>query len=165
MKRWAVISPDGLYRMQLGRALDSWQLGMSYIAWVLNNPSTADGETDDPTIKRLWQFTLDWRYGCMVVVNTNPWRSTDPKLARVPGDYVMEANDSWLVNAIGYSDKVICGWGDKAFPDLAQRAINVLHSLGPVYALRVTKRGNPQHPLYLPGNLEPQLWSPQRWLH
>jgi hypothetical protein len=165
MRRWAVISPDRLYRMQLGRCIDSWQPGMSFIAWVLNNPSTADEEQDDPTVRRLWQYTLDWRYAAMVVVNTNPFRSTDPKLATVPPEHVLSTNDAWLVNAIAYAAKVICGWGDKAHKDLAQRAVNTMHPLGPIYSMRVTKAGNPQHPLYLPGDLEPQLWNPTRWLH
>lgn len=134
-------------------------------AWVLNNPSTADGEENDPTVAKAWKFSTSWGYDCMIFLNTNPHRSTDPKAAKMPPPEVLQGNDLWLSRAMHACQLVICGWGDKANWELTQRAVNVMHTLGPLHALRITKQGNPQHPLYLPGDLKPIPWSPDKWLH
>lgn len=161
--RGAMISGDGLYRLWLWRAI-STQVQRS-CAWVLNNPSTADGIEDDPTVRRAWVFSRTWGYDGMIFVNVNPFRATDPKSAKTPPDVIQQANDEWLCEAMRVTQLVVCGWGDKANPGLAERAVHLMHSRGPLHALRVTKQGNPQHPLYLPGNLTPQPWRPEKWLH
>lgn len=165
MIRGAIISDCGAYRMQLIRALPQEELTTAIqagpgVAWVLNNPSTADALTDDPTVRKCWKFTRAWGFASMMFVNTNPHRATDPKAARMPPEEVLVANDSWLQLAASNWPYVIAAWGDKANPVLAQRAINVIHPLGPLHAMRVTKAGNPQHPLYLPGSTLPQIWKP-----
>jgi hypothetical protein len=105
----------------------------------------------------------------MMFVNTNPFRATDPNVGRMAADAgfnddILAANDSWLRYAQGQCPYLIAAWGDKAAPYLVRRAISVLHPIGPLHAMRVTKQGNPQHPLYLPGNLQPQLWAPTKGL-
>jgi len=135
------------------------------IGWVLNNPSTADGEHNDPTVAKAWAFSTAWGYDSMVFVNTNPYRSTDPKLAKMPPEEVLVQNDEWLRTIMTSTLMVVCGWGDKANPELARRAVIVMHELGPLHALKVTKSGNPGHPLYLPGDLKPTLWNPDKCLH
>lgn len=173
MRRNATISTCGHFRCQLGRYYDEGcnkpccaiaPKHLGYIAYVLNNPSTASEEIDDPTIRRLWGFTVAMGYGAMQVFNTNPYRSTVPHLAIVPPEPVMKVNDQWLEYGIRTSAALICGWGDKANDALARRAVGVLHGLGPMGAFRVTAKGNPQHPLYLPAASRPQQWSPKKWL-
>jgi hypothetical protein len=44
----AVISPDGVYRYQLRRY---WDSDLPLCGWVMLIPSTADADTDDPTIR------------------------------------------------------------------------------------------------------------------
>ena len=165
----AVLSADETCRFQLCRALcrEDWATTTlpGFVAWVLNNPSTADAELDDPTVRKCWTYTLRWGYGAMMFVNTNPWRSTDPKGARVPHEDYLLANDSWLRYAVGQCPYVVAAWGDRANRDLAMRAVNIIHPIGPLHALRVTQSGNPQHPLYLPGDLQPQLWKPNTGLN
>jgi len=135
-----------------------------FILWVLNNPSTADGTTDDPTIRRLWAFTRACGYNAMHVANTNCYRSTEPKDQLRPPEDILAANDEWLANLHKHSAMTICAWGDRALPDLVERAVKILHAIGPLYALRVTRAGNPQHPLYLSGSTVPQLWAPTKWI-
>lgn len=164
-QRSAVLSECGNYRFQLMRGLDREEYKTTTIpgavAWILNNPSTADHEVDDPTVRRAWAFTLRWGYGAMMFVNTNPYRATDPKLAKVPDEQVLLANDSWLAYAMGQCPLVVAAWGDKANKELARRAVAVVHPIGPLYCLGQTQLDNPRHPLYLPGDLTPVLWKPK----
>jgi len=165
MMRGAVLSECMTYRYQLVRQLERehWHEGLKLgaIAWVMNNPSTADAEVDDATIRKCWGYTLKWGYGHMMVVNTNPYRSTDPAAARIPPADILTANDSWLRYAVTQCPYVVAAWGNDANPELARRAVNVIHQLGPLHALRITKKGQPAHPLYLPGDLQPTLWAPK----
>jgi hypothetical protein len=163
MIRSAVITPGGLYRMQLIRS-ESLRGPFSVadtIMFMMNNPSKADAETDDPTVKRIWAFSQLWKYRQMIVVNTNPVRSTDPRGAYIPSEIVLTNNDTWVRHAMQHSALSICAWGDKAHPELARRAVNLLSQLGPVHVLGVTKAGNPRHPLYLPANTMPVAWRPK----
>ena len=175
MFRSARISSDGTYRATLTRWLNPYCKAKccsegafpreGYIAWVLNNPSTADADSDDPTIRRLWGFTRLYGFNAMHVVNTNPYRSTDPKGALIPPEDVLTINDQWLKEVHKQSFMTICAWGDKANDTLARRASLLLHEMGGLYALRVTKQGNPQHPLYLPGATVPSQWVPSKWIN
>lgn len=169
MHRSAVLSECGNFRFQLTREVDRelWHehLHPGCIAWVLNNPSTADHEVDDPTVRKCWAYTLRWGFGRMMFVNTNPYRATDPKRAKFPEEQILLANDSWLAYAVSQCPYVVAAWGDKANPELARRAVNVIHQLGPLHAMRVTQAGNPQHPLYLPADTEPKLWTPTKGLN
>lgn len=166
MERSAVLSECQTYRFQLIRQLERESpdaarvSARGTIGWILCNPSTADAEVDDQTVKKCWRYTLAWGYGSMMFVNVNPYRSTNPKLQRTPPENILVANDSWLAYSMGQCPYVIAAWGDGAIPELAQRAVKLLHPIGPLHALHVTKSGNPGHPLYLPGDAQPQLWAP-----
>jgi hypothetical protein len=53
----AVISDCGRYRYSLTR---SWADGDNRVVFVMLNPSTADAEVDDPTIRRCIGFAKAW---------------------------------------------------------------------------------------------------------
>ena len=76
MRREAEISPCGLHRYRLTR---EWAPTLPTIAFVMLNPSTADGEIDDPTIRRCIGFARDLGYGRLHVVNLFTYRATDPR--------------------------------------------------------------------------------------
>lgn len=65
---------DG-YRWTLRRA---WGSGPC-VLWCGLNPSTADGEVDDPTMLREIGFSYRWGFGSLVKVNVYPLISPDPK--------------------------------------------------------------------------------------
>src|SRR6266446_6727088 len=55
-------------------------------------------------------------------------------------------------------DNIICGWGAHgAYRGRNQQMINLFekHRITPM-ALKITKNGHPQHPLYLPYDAKPQ---------
>lgn len=176
MKREATISAaDGLYRYDLTRTVQAGcpcarcveyraqpvaSLRAGYVLWVLCNPSTADAETDDATERRGWGFSNSWGYGKFVFVNTNPFRSTDPKKARVPDETVLANNDLWLIHHAQAASVVVCAWGMNADPILAARALRIIRAKAnvPVQMLALTRNGTPKHPLRLSKDLTPKAF-------
>lgn len=48
------------------------------VAWLMLNPSTADSFTDDPTTKRVTNFSRSWGFDGWMIVNLYPWVSSNP---------------------------------------------------------------------------------------
>ena len=78
MMKGAVISDCKRYRYRLWRI---WNGSQSRLVFVMLNPSTADGEQDDPTIRKCVGFAERLGYGGIEVVNLFAWRATDPRRA------------------------------------------------------------------------------------
>lgn len=170
----AVLSPDGLHRYRLERW---WPHdpengpAMGAVLWVMLNPSTADANTDDPTIRRVIGFSSEWRYTRAIVVNLHSVRATDPAdIADLP-DYGACVADDTLRIAAEQSDEVVVAWGASAgrWPTRAAHVYNLLAAsrrrpteLYPrsVWCLGTTKHGHPKHPLYVAAATPRQLWSP-----
>lgn len=157
MIRDAFISPCGLYRYWLVR---SWDTALPMLCFVMLNPSTADAERDDPTITRCIERAKRLGYGGMIVVNLFAYRSTDPlQLWNVP-DPIGPDNDQTIIQTAGNpaTTGVICGWGNHGA--MMQRGATVLRLLRQAgvtpHALRMSKAGQPCHPLYLPYDLLPE---------
>jgi hypothetical protein len=49
------------------------------ICFIGLNPSTADAEVNDPTIRRCIGFAHDWGFGGLLMLNLFAFRATDPK--------------------------------------------------------------------------------------
>lgn len=60
------------------------------------NPSTADEEMDDPTIRKCINFAKGWGYGEIIMVNLFAFRSTDPSLLIRDENPVGPDNDSYI---------------------------------------------------------------------
>ena len=69
MKRTASLSRCATLRWWLGRR---WAVGRT-VCWIMLNPSTADSETDDPTLRRIIRFSQSWGFGALAVVNLYPF--------------------------------------------------------------------------------------------
>ena len=140
-----VFSPCGRYRYRLSRA---WLLGEGTVLFVMLNPSTADAEMDDPTIRRCMGFARRWGFQGLVVGNLFAWRATDPReLCRV-ADPIGPDNDHHLKAMSGNADAVIAAWGE--WGALRGRNEHVTGLLGGVVEhLGLTKQGHPRHPLYV----------------
>lgn len=161
MIRSAVISPCGKYRYSLTREEEHPLFeSKGTVLFGLNNPSKADAEVDDQTVKKGWSYVWAWGYHRMIYVNTNPFRATDPKQAtrNIPSPEIMTENDTHIRFAVAEADLVICAWGTKALPCMADRMLGVLWAQKPLYVLELSKDGIPKHPLYLKGDLQPALW-------
>lgn len=153
MIKLATISPCGLYRYSLTRA---WGEGM--VNFVMYNPSTADADLDDPTIRRCVDFARRWGYGGITVTNLFAYRATDPKeIGRLDLAFAFGPdNRIHLVREASACDAVVCAWGANPTRGMADEILRTLKDRGiKPTALRITKGGHPAHPLYLPARLLP----------
>ena len=89
----ATFSECGRYRYTLRRAWDAGPSHSGTVCWVMRNPSTADADKLDPTLRRCRGFTLGWGFAAMSVVNLYALRSTDPRGLWDTSDPVGPDND------------------------------------------------------------------------
>jgi hypothetical protein len=152
----AVFSSCGKYRYMLSR---TWTPGEKYCVFVGLNPSTADEEKDDPTIRRCISYAQRWGYGGMVMLNLFAFRSTDPKGLLSVEDPVGPENDTWF-DLIYFSpnvDKVVAAWGVHGSLKKRDQEIKDRMAYGfEVFGL--TKEGHPKHPLYLKKDIMTIPW-------
>lgn len=148
--RGAVISPCGCYRYLLWRGADN---AACTLLFIMLNPSTADGEQDDNTIRLCisWMHWLDCQR--LEVVNFDAWRATDPSELLNVVDPVGPENDRYIAEALQRADVIILGWGqnvsDKAHAARLERVKQIIYESGKtVCAIKVNKDGTPAHPLY-----------------
>lgn len=150
----AIISDDGLYRYQLSRR---WSEGYC-ITFVMLNPSTADAEIDDPTIRRCMNFAKRFGGGSMRVVNLYSFRSTNPSELWITEDPVGPENDKYLTTAIHSSEVIVAAWGSHAKESRVKEFIRLLNGKE-LKALGTTRDGSPRHPLYVPSDIDLMSWE------
>lgn len=168
----AVFSHDRFWRYSLTRDLvsplvigDELREGdPNTCLFICLNPSTADERNDDPTVRRCERFAVSWGYSKLVVCNIFAIRSTDPKalyeVQATPHNVVGPDNDRWIMDCARAASLVVCAWGNHgAHLSRGPLVAAKLRRAGiPLHALAVTKQGQPGHPLYLRGDLEPVPW-------
>lgn len=144
----AILSACGLYRFRLER----WWGDGAPMVFVMLNPSTADADNDDPTIRRCVKFAKRENCGGLVVVNLYAWCATDPKELKNARDPIGFPNLAHLFRVVreqrAHGGPIVCAWGAGA---KGVRIPLVLWS-AKLYALGVTKDGHPRHPLYVKGD-------------
>lgn len=154
----ADISSCGRYRYRLWR---TWDVLLPQLVWCMLNPSTADAETDDPTLRRCTGYAKDWGYGGVEVVNLFALRATDPRQLLKSSDPVGPRNVDVITDAT-CGRRVVCAWGDGAEwlpPEVSQVSRETLRAgARELLCLGTTGRGNPRHPLYLSKHLEPAVF-------
>lgn len=151
----ASFSADRVYRYALWRW---WSASRNNPLVVIGfNPSTADENVDDPTIRRCIGYAKRWGHDGLVMLNLFAFRSTDPLGLRSTDDPVGPGNDETIRFHATGGGRVLCAWG--AHPLAHERARSVVGLLAAagveVYCLDTTKDGHPSHPLYLSKDLEP----------
>lgn len=162
---WATFSTDKgeQYRYALGRTWGTEGLAL----FIMLNPSTADEDTLDPTLRRCEGFARDWGLSGFVVCNLFALRATDPTELRGHDDPTGPENDAFIDHWASHLevDLVVCGWG--AFPaKLSQRDRPLLvtkrlmdQGRAPL-CLGRTKAGDPRHPLYLSKTTTLEAYNP-----
>lgn len=143
----AVLSPCGTWRYRLERP---GVAGGPPIAFVMLNPSTADAERDDATIRRVRALARGFGRGRIVVGNLYALRARDPKALRTHPDPVGPQNAAHLGALAREAGDVVCAWGAHADPARAAEAAALLAGAGArLWHLGLTRAGAPRHPLYV----------------
>lgn len=153
-KMGATFSSCGKYRYALSRV---WGGDGGIVVFVGLNPSTADHEKDDPTIKRCRSFAKSWGFRGMLMLNLFALRETDPKVMKKHPKPIGEENDIILYSLSLENELTVACWGNDG--KHLGRDKEVLKDLKNPHALKITKSGQPWHPLYLDGKLKPKLWE------
>ena len=115
MRTSARFSPCGAYRYHLTRR---WAEG-EMLTFVMLNPSTADADLDDPTIRRCIGFARREGAAGLQVVNLFAYRATKPKdlwAARAVQNIVGPENERVLEDAAASANSfpLVCAWGAAA---------------------------------------------------
>lgn len=165
IKRTAWISSCQRYRHSLGR---HWDRSKGFVLFIMLNPSTADADKDDPTIRRCIGFAKCWGYGGIEVCNLFDWRATKPEhLRNKLAIAVSDKCDMMIRRRARQAGKVIAAWGNvpwaerrikEVFEMVYQWHEKVLFEEKRWDCLRLTKGGYPSHPLYVPANVKPTLF-------
>lgn len=158
--RGAVFSECRTFRYRLW---EIWDRSKPIVCYVMLNPSTADEVKNDPTVERCSRRALQMGGGGFRVANIFALRSTDPaalyktddstKLGGGPHDY----NNAHISAAARASNIVICGWGTHGKRlGRGRWVLTYLRNSGiKPHALKMTKCGEPGHPLYVPYSAQP----------
>lgn len=158
-RRTAEISPCDRYRYRLTR---EWS-DAAPATFVMLNPSTADADQDDATIRKCTRYAQRWACGSLVVVNLYAWRATNPRDLPAGPEAIGPDNDARLSEAALYAletgGPLVAAWGAHA---AEQRVADVLTLPGMdrLSCLSVTRGGQPGHPLYLRSETQLVDWSP-----
>jgi hypothetical protein len=154
----AWISDDGLYRYRLQR---SWGVG-AIMVFIMLNPSTADANIDDPTVRRCIGFAK--REGCssLEVLNLYALRATKPvHLLDHPDPEGPENPLAWA-EALFDTDPafIVAAWGAHAgMTDLPPSKALRGYCSKPLLCLGETQDGMPRHPLYVKADQPLREWE------
>ena len=141
--RKAKFSFDKKHRYELSR---HWDLNKSDILFIMLNPSIANEDIDDPTIKRLISFTREFKYGGFFVANLftyiTPYSKTlDTSIG------LTKLNLKTIKNFVNKVDEVVYAWGNSIKePKELKNFVKNPKCFGK------NLNGTPKHPLYLSSN-------------
>ncbi len=156
MKRNALFSPDRSYRYDLWR---TWDDAKRSVVFIGLNPSTADENADDPTIRRCMAFATAWGFGSLCMLNLFAVCATDPRDMMRAADPVGASNNGHILDVLAGSGLIIAAWGVHGVHlgrdrELLRMVTWDIHCLG------TTKDGHPRHPLYLSKLTRPVRFNP-----
>lgn len=139
----AIFSPCGAYRYALWRL---WDHQKSFIMFVGLNPSLADADSDDPTIRRVKRFAREWGYGGVYVLNLFAYVTPYPQLLFQASHPIGHLNDHYLRFFGGACDEIVFCWGSS---DTRGRSEKVMRMFPRARCIQKNKNGSPRHPLYI----------------
>lgn len=140
---------------------DTWDSRPPLVVIGLN-PSTANENQTDPTIARCVSFAVRWGHGALWMLNLFAFRATNPIRMRMQEDPVGPQNNSILLERCRTGSaikggRVLCAWGNHG--TYRNRSLEVLRMLRAdgirLECLKLTKAGQPWHPLYMRGDTVP----------
>ena len=121
-----------------------WNNSKGLLLYIMLNPSLADEKKDDPTIRRLINFTKRFDYGGFLVGNIFTIITPNPKeLDKSKG--MSDKNFEEIIKLVNKVDQIVYAWGGSIEePQLLKKIVLSPKCFGK------NLNGTPKHPLYLP---------------
>jgi hypothetical protein len=137
------------YRYELRRV---WDGRLPLLVVCMLNPSTADADRDDPTIRTLIHFAKLWGYGGILVVNLCAWRASLPAELATCDNPVGPENWRYIERAIATADenggRLLVAWGNGDFEGRAETfCLRALNASVTLICLGTTEGWRPKHPM------------------
>ena len=164
----AIFDKKEKYRYFLSR---QWSTNLPLVVCMLN-PSTADAFKNDPTVQIIENLAKSMSCGGFVVINFAALRATDPKdmiASDDPdGNYNLSVIRKTLSQIVGRwrsKPDIVLAYGNNIEKlDTGIHEANKINKLcakyGKLKCFKMTKRGFPQHPLYLSRDIKPGRYLP-----
>jgi len=147
MKKGALFSEDRTCRYSLSRTWD--EEGPKALCIGLN-PSTANGEDDDPTIRSLTRILTNANFGGFTMCNLFPVISPYPEKVSEwwsGQNEHLKLNDDIILITSSTSRVIICCWGNFSVAKIRARQIKLIAPYAMCFGHNAN--GSPKHPLYL----------------
>ena len=146
----ATFSECRTWRYQLWRI---WNQNKTLMNVIGLNPSTADETKDDPTIRRCIGFAKAWGYSGLYMTNLFAFRATLPSDMKRAVDPIGPENDRWIRETAEKCGLVVAAWG--VHGSFQKRDAVICEMIPNLHVFRLTAKTRvPEHPLYLPGDLQ-----------
>jgi hypothetical protein len=143
----ANFSDCGLFRFSLWRV---WRPDFPCLMLIGLNPSTANANTDDPTIRRIRMLAQNNGYGGFYMTNLFPFITPYPEQLAISDKYLV-LNDAMLTEISRMCGAVVFCWGNfKTFG----RDEAVKSMFPDALCFGKNANGSPKHPLYLKSNTQ-----------
>ena len=143
ISRSANISNDRQERFSLSRI---WDFNKPKILYIMLNPSYADDEFDDPTIRRLIFFSKKYKYGGFYVANLFTQITPYPKFLNIESS-IQKNNLKVIKDLVLKSKTIVYAWGN-----LVNEPTEFLSIVNNPLCFKKNLNGTPRHPLYLPSS-------------
>jgi hypothetical protein len=172
----AGLSPCGHYRYWLSRFWDDDTLPIEglrlvvdnsaksgiqpYALWIGMNPSTAEADIDDPTIRKEMHFTRAMGLSGYIKCNVMDYRATYPMELQALGvKPCSDENHTTIAKMARHAEVIIAAWGalNRPVKNFAT-SVALMLSGYELLCMGTNKDGSPKHPLYLANTTEPQIW-------
>ena len=140
------------------------------------NPSTAEPNKLDSTLRRVKAFSQNLGYDGWIMLNLYPQRATNPKNLHNECDHFLRReNEKWLYRYLGsayiHQRTIWAAWGalieKRGYLTGCLRGIIETGSIIQHKWITIGKRtqaGHPRHPLYLPADAEVQQFDVSEYL-
>lgn len=158
MKTGAILSDDRAYRYALWR---TWNARKGHVMFIGLNPSTADENKDDRTIKRCIKFAESWGYGGIYMLNLFAYRNKKPEEMKNAIDPFGVGNWRYLLNYARKSKLIIAAWtndGNYKNQDELAKFMFTQNKIQ-LHCLVINKNGSPRHPLYVKASTTPVIYN------
>jgi hypothetical protein len=159
---------DDIYRYRLWRYWEAREPS-DPLVFCMMNPSVADAEKLDPTVRRCVGFAKDWGHDGLEVVNVFAYRATKPEDmvdAEEAGVSIIGPGNDATILQVAMGRRVVLACGNHKATIRRMQSMRNTGTLDALYAaarevlcLKTTKDGWPGHPLYIPAATVPKKWG------